>query len=108
MPESAQQFASPAGSIAVSPDGVTVAYISASGYVCLFTVGWPYGYSGPYARGQTTGIYGVGTILNSLQFTSDTDIYHISNFIIGGEPYINHLKYQEAYCLNQALSAYPS
>jgi len=93
-----QQPARSDGMIAVSPAGTMVAYVGADNNVYFFAADtWPYNYTGTNFSLNTD-------ILNSLQFTSEIDLYYIAyDTAPGGVPYLNHLKYQEAYCENPAI-----
>jgi len=95
------------GMISVSTDGTTVAYFGINNFVYFFKVGWPFVYIDSNVADTLPFPFTIPTDgaenTNSLQFTSNTDVYYCSS-----AGWLHHLKYQEAYCENPLLSAYPN
>ena len=98
-PIGSQTQSLPDGNIAVSPDGNTIAYFGnvigpATGFVFYYTNidNINYTYHSMLVSGLSTGN-------NSLQFTSNTDLYSISLY----DANVHHYKFQEAFCENNIL-----
>jgi len=97
VPESAQQFARIDGLIAISPSADILAYTGTDNNIYLFSLGsWPFIYQGAISANDPE------NITNSLQFKTEIDIYGVWG------PYLQHYKYQEAYCLNPAVQMAPT
>jgi WD40-like Beta Propeller Repeat len=102
------------GEIAVSPDGSTIIYISRnmSGMYMIYLKfdGTNYTYAEvPYSNELATLSAG-GILFDSLQFTSNTDVYFI-NFDIDStlgymRPNLNRFTWQEDYCSNSYIARY--
>jgi len=109
-PSASQYQSDPVGSIAISPDGTTVAYIgvvetTAFTHLSANIVGvFYYTFDGRSYYYNTTAKQNLLARVNSLQFTGTSDLYYIN----GPDNSVYHNVFQEAYCENDSFNPYPN